>query len=609
MLSTRVVASLPASPAIVFTVNGPDAWNPHAAIVLDEMRAAFPQSDRLQNVRLETFPSLDAAQAALGPAVEKGSAVAVYDGRPRNFFSPVHRGRKGVAFPTWAHQALWGIVVGDKIAGGAERGRKRAANCAEQARAWFGRQYEEQVGKRQLPWGPVRKGEEGPAKITLPSDVPGILARLNDGPDMAADIAHMEHAKQLPRDARISWIRVPGEPATYPKRVMDAYLRAVGGFERACADLACEEQIAHAVMAGVRIDSALPRLRECYLMPRNANGPVIEWAVRRPDMHVNGDSLVASENDEMPGGFTDLVHVDRAYGVNAANWQQCFDWLCAEGPLVFVVSDGWSAGYIRSTKWLVDFLRSQGRDAHLVTTADLGRITVTDDAVLLDGNRVGTLWRQFPMFETTGKLAELVFAAQDGKVRMVPEFAHFGNKTWFSLFWECQDDFRARLNREDFDVLRRLIPESKLVLPDEPLPLFHIAGIHVESMDALKGLAAPERDQLVLKITGANDLAARSYGVFVAAAHNENDWRAWLDKRIARHEPFIIQRRFATSVERIAVLNIATRAPEVFRCRVLLRPWVVGNRLVSSHTCCTPEDSTKVHGRVDMAVQPVVFVD
>ena len=221
---------------------------------------------------------------------------------------------------------------------------------------------------------------------------------------------------------------------------------------------------------------------------------------------------------------------------------------------------------------------------------------------------MGTIWRQFPVFETQGLLADLVRAAQEGKVRMVPEFAHFGNKSWFALFHQFEDAFRRHLTDEDFATLMELLPESHLVVHGQDCFPFTVAGFSIENLQSLRDLPKEARDLLVLKITGANNLSARSLGVLVGAAQSEDTWRVWLSERQARQQPFIVQRRFDTSVETLAVLNTRTNAAEAFRCRVLLRPWVVGGKLVSSHNCATPHWTTKVHGMVDMAVQPVVYV-
>ncbi len=189
---------------------------------------------------------------------------------------------------------------------------------------------------------------------------------------------------------------------------------------------------------------------------------------------------------------------------------------------------------------------------------------------------------------------------------MVPEFAHFGNKSWFALYREYRSFFLKQLGRETIELLDMLIPNTRLVVPGTTINAT-LAGKRIATWSDLVNLGEEHRHQLVLKITGANDKAARSYGVFMGQAQNQAAWKEWLEARRAAGEAFIVQERFETSLERIAVYNTAKRQAEPFACRVLLRPWVVGGRLVTSHSACTPHYTTIVHGMLPMAVQPMVW--
>jgi hypothetical protein len=510
----------------------------------------------------------------------------------------------------------WGVAVGKELIltngrNGEDRRLaldSRVLNCAQQIRADFGRHFEHRLDKGNYPWGLKRKRESSPVRVEMPEHTAALVDRLNSGPDMIAEMP-AEHRSRIPDGQHFSWIRVPTEPAEYDRKKLEKHLYAVAAWEIVCSHLVHKKpEVQEQLLLGVKMPNDDQRLRDAYLFPKWGENPVMNWSVRRPDMHVNGDKLVASENDEMPGGFTDLVHIDLAYGLHADRWQHCWDWLFEEGPLLFVVSDDWSAAYIPSTRWLVEYLQSTGRQAFLVTTTELDKVELDGEGVSFDGIRIGTVWRQFPVFETEGKLAELVFAAQDGRVRMVPEFAHFGNKTWFSLFRQYEDFFRNDLSPENFSIIDQLLPRSTLVTMDGDFTPLSVDGHSVSSFEELVALGDQARSKLVLKVTGANDQAARSFGVFIGAAKPRSDWQAWLKKRKQLGEPFIVQERFETSKEKAAVFNTKTRAMEAFRCKVLIRPWMVGGRLISTHTCMTPHYTTVVHGMVDMAVQPLIFV-
>lgn len=592
---------IPEPPTLFFTISG----HPRALLVINHLRAILSVGDHpLAEVEIIVFASEAEAAAAFksrkdGECVRRRSrAVAIWDSECSNRrFRPFSRSRSGEPFPSWSQGVLWGIGIGPKIHEGAtDRTNDRVRNIAEQMCAWFGRQFTwiTRTDRPHFPWGPTAKNEKGVVSITLPSETTDILARLNGGPDMAGEVNERVRA-ELPKDSRISWIRVPGAVASYPRLTMERTLRAIAAFERASAALVDQPGLSERLLAGVDIPDRDPAIVDAYLHPRFGDQPITEWSVRRPDMHVNGNDLVSSENDEMPGGFFDLWHVDEAYGINADGWQAAFDWLLSEGPLAIVVSDQWSQVYLSSARWMADKLCAMDRRVMVITTPEVEEMVMSEQGVFFRGERIGTVWRQFPVFETKDGLARLVMAAQEGRVRMVPEFAHFGSKTWYALFWENQHAFAARMAPEDFALLQKLVPRSRLVLSSD-------------STESLFDLSDAARAQWVLKLTGASDRTARSLGVVIGLAQTKLEWEQWIRERIDRREPFIVQHRFDTSVEEVAVYNTRTKSPELFPCKVLMRPWMLGGRLISTSCAVTPKWTTKVHGMVDMAVVPVQYV-
>ena len=144
-------------------------------------------------------------------------------------------------------------------------------------------------------------------------------------------------------------------------------------------------------------------------------------------------------------------------------------------------------------------------------------------------------------------------------------------------------------------MLQKLVPRSRLILPSD-------------STAGLFDISDADRARLVLKLTGASDRTARSLGVVIGVAQTSLEWEQWIRERVARREPFIVQHRFDTSVEEVAVYNTRTKSPELFPCKVLMRPWMLGGQLVSTSCAVTPRWTTKVHGMVDMAVVPVQYV-
>ncbi|MBI4280979.1 hypothetical protein HY628_02165, partial [Candidatus Uhrbacteria bacterium] len=155
-------------------------------------------------------------------------------------------------------------------------------------------------------------------------------------------------------------------------------------------------------------------------------------------------------------------------------------------------------------------------------------------------------------------------------------------------------------------LLEEVLPRSTLVEGPDSFPCA-VAGQTIHSLDHLRRLSEERRNELVLKICGANPQSARSYGVLMGHGLSSETWQAWIDERVRQRQPFIVQERVETAVARLAVKNISRRCAELFDCRLLLRPWVVGEELVSVHGCAVPRHTLRVHGRVDMAVLPVEF--
>lgn len=539
-----------------------------------------------------------AVQQLFESGVARDSVVAVFDhkhgGHRYHSFTTCLRANNDL--PNWAKGCHWGMVIHSKCVGDHfER------NAAEQATAHFNRNFGKNLRNRQFPWGKIRNGENPPVNIGIPARVRDVLSRLNSGPDLAAAIAEQSCALELPTGSRISWYRVSHDPLECDLGQMLKAVNAMTAFEPACNLLAASNaDVQSMLMAGVDVDQAV---RDVYLFPKSDR-----FSVRRPDFHFTGAANVfASENDEMPGGMAELAFLDSVYGLNTERWKSCFDWLTKEGRLLFLVSHVWSKCYVTEIRWLTQHLKGLGYDVDCMTTENMDTLTVKSDGVYDETGRIGTIWRQFPIFEARGKLVDLVLASHEGKVRMVPEFAHYGNKVWFSIFRSHSAFFRQHLDDETFQLLDQLLPESHLVRGTRDFP-FTVEGTAVESAGTLCGLPADVRDGLVMKLSGANTLTARSYGVIMGHGLAQNTWREWVEERLRLGQPFIVQRRLETGTIDLPVANTSQNVGELFRCRVLLRPWHMGGQLVSVHACAVPSSTLRVHGRVDMCVPPVLLV-
>lgn len=591
VLSIRSVERMFSVPRVVFTLRGQKRSE---GVINALMLLRKESSDEQQDYRI--FDGVEEVRRYMDGGVAPSAAVAIFDGSGARCFKMMTNSRPDdqSQIPSWACNAHWAVNVHGI--------RSSYEGCARQIRSDFLKKFEDQLSRGQFPWGSPRKKETAPRYVTLSSEVDGIVKRLNDGPDLASIIAHTEHALDLPTGSRISWFRVAPEPIGLDEPYLTRIVFALRRFQVACNRLLhSHPEVASLVFAGVSMEED-QILRDAYLFPVATN-----FSIDRADLHYRGNGLFASEIDEMPGGFAELVHIDRVYGINQDRWTRCFDWLFSQGPVLFLVSSNWSRVYFPEIEWLVEYLCHQGYQAHFLPTDQLHELEVRPDGVWYKNNRLGTIWRQFPVFETTGKLKDLVIAAKEGVVRLVPEFAHFGNKAWFSVFRKYQDFFEKELDGETYGILKQVLPDSALILPQREGASFPctVGGKTIEDFLELRRLPGPSRDALVLKVCGANTLAARSYGVLMGHGLSQELWEKWIDERIEKQQPFIVQSRVETAVARVVVKNTKLNYPELFSCRVLLRPWLVSNELVSVHACAVPSNTLRVHGRVDMAILPV----
>ncbi len=597
------------TPRVIFTLieEKGEVLNPRSLEVIEAL-FEFPSSEQQRLV----FRSIGEVQEFFATSgISPASAVVILDsGAGKGHFSPtcINRPRR-VPLPGWAQGAQWAVVVHP----GCDPFR-----CARQLNADFYRNFERQLHRQEFPWGKARAAEEVPVPVLMPGTIYDTISRLNKGPDLAAAIADKAFATELPPGSKISWYRVVPEPIECDAELLGKILDALRAFERASGKLLRkDESLRELLLLGVDLPEN-STLSEIYLSPNVSN-----FSVGRPDLHYTGNGLpFASEIDEMPGGMPELVHIDATYGINEDRWKQAFDWLCQEGSLLFLVSHEWSKCYIPETEWLVGHMRRLGYPVEMLTTDRLeeiefrspehyeGQYVFGDEFVpgdlCLHDERIGTIWRQFPIFETRGRLADVVVAAHAGSVRLIPEFAHFGNKSWFSIFRSHEPFYRKSLDPEMFEILDTVLPHSYIVngkgVASYP---FAVKGYEIGSFRELRyGLSQEARDHMVLKICGANNLASRSYGVLMGKGITRDQWSDWIDERLRLDQPFIVQRRLDPGTARLPVMNVKTGFPELFSCRILARPWSVNGELVSVHGCAVPSHLWRVHGMVDMAVVP-----
>lgn len=352
-------------------------------------------------------------------------------------------------------------------------------------------------------------------------------------------------------------------------------------FERAARVLFQQNpEVRFSLLAGVDIP---PAVEGAY-----AHGGA-PFSARRLDIlrTVNGP-MVAESNDEF-GGLAAAYLIDRLHGINQGYWDRAWRWLTAKKKekLVFLTSHSGGPVY-RGVKCLVSDLREQGYDVDFLPTSDLSRLTIQQEQVLLDGQKVGTIFRLFSILEVTeGKLISLVKAAQYGVVRMVPEFASWGDRTWFSLWGDYAEFFQHEMSEGAFAQLSKMMPQTVLVRGNQlSRPLVLADGSSVSSVMELKNFTAGQRCQVILKGAGVSALSRQ-----VIVGSNIKSGRRWRELLDNWRQPFIIQACASSEELALPAAYFVSGAPEEqAACRVLLRTWSFGGVCVGA-TVASPRSS------------------
>ena len=445
--------------------------------------------------------------------------------------------------------------------------------------------------------------------MSIPTE---LLSNLNSayGPNFK-HIVHPSHAARLPTDWQLSFGRVSPTPLTGDTRFYQQLGYDFHAFESACARLAREAP----EWTDSLLESGIATTNQYATHYRTWQTP---FSVRRLDVVLSeGYGPIVNENDEMPGGLVHAYWLDHCYQVNQQRWAQAINWLTAPSLLVFAVSSKWSAPYIAELQWFADHLQRFGFDVALITEQDMSRIGRRGHDICLDGRPIRTVWRQFPVFEAHEAFGPLVLAAAGGQIRMVPEFASWGNKAWFGAFWTAGSIVSSLMGYEQYRRLGEALPPSTILHPrsDNSFP----AQLHqmrwegnpdvYETFEALCSQQTKTIHGLVAKTAGAHNQAARSHGVVIGRSCSVRKWATELNNLAKYGAPIVLQRYAkpaALELPMVSVLDGGTIYEPAFKNRILVRPWYIGGQLVTA-TAFVQEPSSKLHGKVSGCEVPLSF--
>ncbi len=332
----------------------------------------------------------------------------------------------------------------------------------------------------------------------------------------------------------------------------------------------------------------------------------------RPDLVLTEDGFVIAELDSVPGGIGLTSWLNRTYAAlgdpvigGAEGMLDGFQMLLPVGGGILVAEE--AATYRPEMVWLAEQL-----DARAGVT---GRWCVlrTDGSDPLP--ETGSVYRFIEHFDLPNNAITpaLTAAAREGRLTVTPPFKpQMEEKLWFALFWmrPLRAFWRRELGERQFLELQKVIPQTWILDP-EPLPHFAvIPGLDIQSWKDLGELSQKQRD-LILKISGFSELAWGSRGVDMAADLPQHEWRAAVQRALARFptNPVILQRFHKGRLFEHSFADPETGALRTMRGRVRLCPYYFLDEAgrASLHgalaTICPP-DKKLLHGMRDAIIVP-----
>ncbi|MCC7518826.1 MAG: hypothetical protein IT578_06540 [Verrucomicrobiae bacterium] len=347
-------------------------------------------------------------------------------------------------------------------------------------------------------------------------------------------------------------------------------------------------------------------------------------AVFRPDLLLTEHGFVATEFDSVPGGIGATAWMQTAYGKLDARENASRGMLEGfraileneSGLAAIVVSDE-ARDYRPEMEWLAEAMSAVSAPSTHTTAASSApglRVRVCrpehldyrNAGVFLDGERVGTVYRFFELFDlpNVANWRRLADAVRAGRVRVTPPFKpQLEEKLWMALFWfpQLADFWRRELGDRYFRDLREVIPFTWLLDPTPLPPHAVIPRLEIHDWRRLGEFSQKRRD-LVLKVSGFSPRAWGGRGVWIGSDLSADAWQRAVEEALEEHDrsPRILQPFAHSPLVEHEWFDFETGRLVTMRGRVRLCPYwfVVGQepRLGGVLATICPADKKLIHG-------------
>jgi hypothetical protein len=332
--------------------------------------------------------------------------------------------------------------------------------------------------------------------------------------------------------------------------------------------------------------------------------------VIRPDVILTDDHFFISELDSVPGGIGLTAWLGKTYAElgdqvvgGAHGMMEGFDAVLraeakGEGPPAVVVVSEEAATYRPEMEWL-----GQQVGFRVVRPEELAGFEKT-----------AVVYRFFELFDLPNvpNAAALMDAAARGQVAVTPPFKpQLEEKMLFAFLWmeQLRAFWREQLGEATLTALREVLPYTWIVDPTPLPPHAVIPELGIHDWREMAKFSQKQRE-LVLKISGFNERAWGSRGVYVGHDLPANEWAEAIEQALANFasHPFILQRFEKSKLSEAHYMDFETATARSFSARVRLCPYyfVVGDdaRLGGILATICPADKKILHGMPDAVMSP-----
>ncbi len=324
--------------------------------------------------------------------------------------------------------------------------------------------------------------------------------------------------------------------------------------------------------------------------------------VIRPDLILTDKGFCLSELDSVPGGmgitaWLSHVYADAGFDILGGRngIPEGFQKLIPNGGDILISEE--SVDYRPEMVWLADQL-----------TVSTSVVSVEDITALSRD-----AYRFFEWFDWKNIPASKALAASPHLTS--PCKPHLEEKLWLALLWSpgMQTVWQQVLRQSHLKRVKEVVPFGWVTDPTPLPPHASLPRLGVQSWDEVANFSQTQRE-LVLKISGFNELAWGSRGVKIGHDMPVNEWQEAMQHATTHFttEPWVVQEFAHGRLVEHPYFDPTTGETKIMLGRVRLCPYYFTDNegqtsLGGALATIVPADKKKIHGMKDGILVPCII--